>query len=167
MDNNQSVMNYFLSKKGGLVMQELWKLEHKGRLAQVFYDKGKHKFFLDNRKLVEYDAVYRILFSNNGERYAIEVRDNDRERIYLDGIEYPSYKTVDSTVFSLDSKHFAYRAMKDNGKYCVVTDGKEGKEYDDIADLCYGSDGTLSYCASIDGLWCRVADDKEVCLYGW
>jgi len=167
MNDNQDVRNYFLPKERRLDMEEIWKLEYNGRLAQIFRDNGKHKFFLDNIKQVEYDEINGVLLSDNGERYALEVRNNGKEFICLDGIEYPAYKAVGYMEFSSDGKHFAYRAMKDNGKCCVVIDGKEGREYDDVSNIRYSSAGTLAYCASVSGLWCMVLDGEEESLYGW
>jgi len=149
-------------------MKEIWRREHKGRLAQVFYHKGKHKFFLDTRKLVEYDKINNILLSDNGERYALNVTHNGEEFIYLDGIEGPHYKEVSNMTFSPDGKHFAYFATNDDDMRFAVIDGKEGKAYEGTTDFLYSSDGRLSYRVMIHGYWCMVIDDKEMAgLYDW
>ena len=147
-------------------MKEVWNLFYNGRVAQIFQDNGRHKFFLDNVELVEYDEINRVIFDTNGDHYALEVRDNGKEFICLDGIEYPAYKAVDCTVFSPYGTNFAYRAMKDNGKYCVVINGKESKEYDNVLNLFYNPAGILFYCAAINGIWRAVLHDREDDLDG-
>jgi len=73
-------------------------------------------------------------------------------------------------VFSPDSRHVAYRAKR-GGKWLVVRDGAEGKEYDSIGDNLIFSDDSyhLTYSASqgdkslvvVDGVESTV-DDRPV-----
>ncbi len=83
-------------------------------------------------------------------------------------------------IFSPDSKHLAYRALR-NKQWMVVRDGKEGplfkEKYEDlyenngedvIDDILFSSDSQhVAYRARRDGKWRVILDGKEGKPYDW
>jgi Tol biopolymer transport system component len=70
---------------------------------------------------------------------------------------------VESLTVSPDGKHFAYVARR-GGKWFVVVDGKEGKEYDEIGEgtPIFSPDSKhFAYVARRGGRWFVVVDGKE------
>lgn len=104
-------------------------------IAYPAHQDGKEFMVLDGLEGKRY-AITRIpWFSPNSKRLAYwAVHRNDefrKESMVVDGNEGRQYDGVnpDYIAFSPDSKHFAYEAHRE-GKAVIVTDRKEGKEYD-------------------------------------
>ncbi len=63
------------------------------------------------------------------------------------------YDWVDTMVFSGDSRHFAYSAIRDK-KAFVVADSKEGTFWENVGPLVYSPDSMhLVYSAKKDDKW--------------
>jgi len=79
----------------------------------------------------------------------------------VDGKEGKYYDFVCSTIFSPDSKHFAYLAVKGK-KYFIVVDGQEGKHYDSTHEPIFSPDSKrFAYIAETGGKTHIVVDGQE------
>lgn len=111
-------------------------------------------------------AAYPI-FSPDNKRFAYIVgQEREKNFVVLDGNEHKTYDyitydyIIDPGGFSSDSKHFAYIAANDvewpykatrpvGGKWWVVIDGVEQKEYSNIHSFVFSADGKqFAYVAS-------------------
>ena len=99
--------------------------------------------------------------------------------VVVDGVEGKEYPLVTSPpIFSPDSRRVAYAAMvrgkapcivpgdfagtHRGGKWAVVVDGVEGKEYDDVQDVGFSPDTSrLTYAARRDKKWVVVEEVVE------
>lgn len=84
--------------------------------------------------------------------------------VVRDGVESEPCEGVLDTVFSPDSRHFAYGARQ-NGKERIVFDGKPGRDYDLIASdsLAFSPDSkSLVYRAKRDGRRFLVVAGEEI-----
>ncbi len=65
--------------------------------------------------------------------------------------------------FDNTGTHFVYLAELEDGKKCMVYDGKRGKAYDRISHPEFNETGVLAYKAfsSDENKWCMVVDGKE------
>jgi len=109
---------------------------------------GKWVVLLDGKAGKEYDGLYHpicgsdFVFSPDGKRFAHsawrgEEVTHGKWVVVVDGVEGKEYDTARDVVFSPDSKHVAYQAIR-NHKCLVVVDGIEGKEYDSFF-RCHGA----------------------------
>jgi hypothetical protein len=94
-------------------------------------------------------------FSPNGQRFAYLVYMKDGSGfVVLDGIQQPTFDQVEPTslIFSSDSNHFAYYAVKDH-KFLAILDGKPGPEFNAIYSLIFSPDGKrMGYQADKGGM---------------
>ncbi len=84
-----------------------------------------------------------LLFSPNGERFALVTSVGAKEAVILDGKTGPAFDKITFLTFSPDSRSFAYIA-KDGNREKAVINGEVGQEFDWIfAPRIFNSDGQL------------------------
>ena len=106
---------------------------------------GKEFVVVDGKKLKPYDAVRSFLFSADGKNFAYvaETKNagNPLKKAVLNEKESKfNYMEILDLVFSSDGNNPAYRAVKQNGKWIVIYNEKEGKEYGGVANLIFSPD---------------------------
>jgi Tol biopolymer transport system component len=119
-----------------------------------------------------YDQIRNIQFSPNG-RLIFKAQRGGVWLMVLDGAESKEYEPDgskpgevawsenDEIAFSEDDARVAYVARR-AGKDFVVTDGEEGKPYDEIRNLGFTSDGRhVVYTAQRSGKYLVVVDGVE------
>ena len=120
-----------------------------------------------------YDEILGFEFSPDSKRLFVEARRGNTLLMILEGEPPKKYElTPDAKVeaadaddllmaFSPDSKLTAWVSPR-GGKSFVVTDGAEGKPYDEIQNLQFTSDGRhLVYAAKREGKLVVVVDGTE------
>ena len=125
----------------------------------------------DNREKV-YQTVFNrdMAFSNDGKRFAFYCESGNEPVMVVDGKETPCGEQggrskylydARTPVFSPDSKRIAHRLVE-NGKQCVVVDGKKGSSYGLIGKIVFSPDcKRLAYRAAKGEKWVVVIDGKE------
>jgi hypothetical protein len=125
-----------------------------------------------------YDYVGEIYVSPGGAHTLYAARRSDDDAfVVFDGKEGPKFSNAeiegfDAKPFSPDGRHYAYTASReiaaDSEKFLVVTDGKEGKLYDYVADVTFTPDGAHLLYLAYDrarGKSFLVRDGEEVGAY--
>jgi hypothetical protein len=103
----------------------------------------------------------RVVFTNDGKRFAYVARRGSELYVVVDGTKHPGGHDFR---FSADGGHFAYvqgdpRGLQPGG--AVVLDGKAGPHYDQITDLQITDDGRHTvYSAYGQGVYHAVFDGK-------
>jgi len=88
---------------------------------------------------------------------ALVVEQHGKRHVEIDGQSGPGYDRIETLIFSSDSKHIAYKALK-GIKHVVAVDGQTGPEYDLILDggPTLHSDGRFEYLALRDDVFYRI-----------
>lgn len=112
----------------------------------------------------KYDGIRAHVFSPDGKRSAMVVREAGKTYVVLDGTPGVPFENIrpGSLTFSPDSRHLTYVAHHD-GKQLVITDDVQGLFFDEIAGrgVKYSSDGNHSaYVAKLDGKWYLIRDNQ-------
>lgn len=113
-----------------------------------------------------YDSISSLAFSPDSKTLAYKVYDNNRGFVVINNVPQKEYDYIgphgldtnadmfnrfDSIVFSFDSKHYAYKAIK-GGKSFVVLDKTEAGIADYVYDIKFSPDSQeLVYVALING----------------
>lgn len=152
------------------------------RLAYTIRRDKTMSVVLDGKELPAYDDVSAdsLRFSPDSQRLAYTAvrlspakdekgKDGVIARVFyvVDGKELHNYEQllVGSLIFSPDSKHFAYIAVKE-GRFTVVRDGVEGLDYQDVRLMQYSPDSTtLAYLGLRDGKCFAVVNGQESAKY--
>jgi Tol biopolymer transport system component len=144
---------------------------------------------IDGRPSAEYEEIRGLVFSPDSQHVAYGERQGGKWSVVLDGQPDVAYDNLmyanrdpfikqelgARLVFSADSKHLAYGALR-RGKWVMVVDGKEGEEHDEIGigSPAFSPDGkrtaysvrTGSWVSvrtgPASGLWSVIVDGKEV-----
>jgi hypothetical protein len=106
-------------------------------------------------------------FSPDSKRLAFWGRRGDRIYRVIDGVEGTPYVKMNQqefSGFSPDSRRYAYSAQRDDGKWVMVVDGREGAPYDSIWGRSPFSENSehVFYSAWRDKVSYVVIDGKEV-----
>lgn len=95
----------------------------------------------------EFPGVGKAIFSPDGSRMAYTAYNGSNGNfLVLDGVEGRSYNELGDPIFSPESRHVAYRAVR-NGRDLVVLDDIEGRDYNNVWGLTFSADGRLAYAA--------------------
>jgi hypothetical protein len=118
-----------------------------------------------------YDAVSsrEVALSSDSLDFAYAAGRGGQWSIVTDGTEGPAYDSVSSATYGPDGTHFAYAAVREDGRGVVVLDGKEGPAYDGVlADtLALGPGGRLAYGIEREGRAVMVVDGAEGEPFDW
>ncbi len=109
-----------------------------------------------------------IVISPNNGRVAWLNAEQAGITVTIDGKVSEAYQSAEPPIFSADSLHTAYAALKD-GKWCAVVDSVPGKPYQQLASLTFSPDGKrtayIAYDEKSEGR--LIIDGKEGKLYGY
>lgn len=131
-------------------------------VAYIKSDAGKHVVMLDNNAIQEFDnsgiEKMMLLPYDDFSRFAIYVRKDKKDHIYVDGKEGKAYKRVGKFKFSPDGKHFIYASLESNSKTVLVVDGKETLELRSKgAAYSFSEDGSI-YGMTME----KIPSDEEL-----
>ena len=146
--------------------------------AYAVAENGTYFFVVDGQEEKKYDEASGFTFSPDSEHYAYAARKNKEGYIIFDGMEQKKYNWVESPTFSPDSERFAYVAIDTGegfgfynqfiahaaieGRYFVISDGKEQKKYERIFNLTFSPDSKhFAYTAKQGENWLVVFDGTE------
>jgi len=99
------------------------------RLAIATMSKDKQSVIVDGQVVGTYEAVGVPAFNPAGNRVAFIAKTGKQWAVVVDGTMQKPYLSVGQPVFSPDGNRVAYAAALAEGRWVVVVDGVEGKEY--------------------------------------
>jgi hypothetical protein len=99
------------------------------RFAIATTSKDRQSVMVDGQVLGTHEAVGLPVFSPVGNRVAYGVKTGKQWAIVVDGTTQKPYMAVGQPVFSPDGNRVAYPAALAEGRWVVVVEGVEGKEY--------------------------------------
>jgi Tol biopolymer transport system component len=105
------------------------------------------------------------LFSPDGRRLALVIKQGDAFALLVDGAEVGRYASVNRLTFSPDSRHWVFSTARD-GKAQVITDAGPGPEYKTVSLPQFSAvNGRLGYVASRGAGSFTVVDGVEGKVY--
>ncbi len=135
-----------------------------GELA--FSAKKDHRWFVARGEECghAYDAVERVLFSPDGERFAYVAHAEHRQMAVVDGIPEEPWDEIDNqrASFSPDGARFAY-PVRSGRSWHVVVDGNPGPSHMRLGfELQFGPEGRVGWTASDGDGWQIFVDGEPV-----
>ncbi len=144
-----------------------------GKRMVYLAKRGEAQFLVLDGVATAYDEIFGFKFSPDSRRFFVEARRGNTLLMILEAEPPQKYElSPDAQVqaadeddllmaFSPDSKRTAWVSQR-GGRSFVVTDGAEGKPYDEIRNLQFTADGRhVVYAAKRDGKLVAVVDDTE------
>ncbi len=130
-----------------------------------------HFIVRDDQEGPRYDWVGTPVFSFDGRHYAYAAAKGNMRLVVTDGgKESPAYDmnlNIDPIVFGPEDYRLAY-AVKKNGSWMMVVDGREGPGYVDIAlgSIALNPDGKgFAYVAAVPGEWVVAENGRHSPAY--
>ena len=118
-----------------------------GRVAYIGVDEGRARVVLDGRAGPAHDEIAEVALAGGG-RVAYLARRVRSWIAVVDGVEQGNFDGAAGLLFSEDSKHLAFAALR-GPRAMVVRDGKEGQPHDAVRvnTLAWLPGGGLLYVA--------------------
>ena len=113
------------------------------------------------------DEVSAVTFSQDGKRLAYLIRGVDGILPVIDGQPGTKAHEADGLLFSMNSKHVAYRVSSDRVRWHYVIDRNAQPDYASVYGLLFSPDGKhYAYIAMDDnGKFCVIHDGKTMMPY--
>jgi len=112
-----------------------------------------------------FNFIKDVIFSPDSAHISYKGRIEKKENfekwcLVTDGKAGPAFNRILNVTYSMDSKHYAYIALKDR-KMMLVFDGKEGESHDGVGLPLFSPDNRHFACAYMDqGKWHIEIDGK-------
>ena len=154
------VENEILSVRVDKPAKNVW-IAFNGKQEKQYKDHFPYGSFADSA-----EGLSAIEYSPDRRHVAMEINDDGKHFVIVDGKRGKSYGCIKDITFSPDSAHLSYIAGIDK-KYMMIVDGKAGNPYDEIDRGSFSPDSKhIAYSAKRSGKSFIVADEKERKRYG-
>ncbi|MBN2352359.1 MAG: PD40 domain-containing protein [Spirochaetales bacterium] len=146
--------------------EPVWSPDGK-RLGYAATEDNLHFVVLDGSEGKPYDWVGPPVFSFDGRHFAYGAAKGEKRLVVTDGTkEGPEYEmplNIDPIAFGPKDHRLAY-AVKKDGQWVMVVDGREGPGYVDIAlgSIALNPSGKgFAYIAAVPGAWVVVENSRH------